>query len=114
MPRPRRARPPLRGEVHLVVLDPTRGSEIRKTRPCVVVSPDEANRQLSTVVICPLTSGGRDYPSRVSCRFQGKEGRVVLDQIRTADRVRIVKRLGVLPEETMTAVSVRLAEYFGP
>lgn len=86
-----------RFEVYLVALDPTLGREIKKTRPCVVVSPDEMNRHLSTAIIAPLTTKGLDYPTRVACTFQGKTGKVVLDQIRTVDKVRLVKKLGVLP-----------------
>ena len=80
----------------LVNLNPTRGGEIRKTRPCVVVSPDELNADLRTFIVAPLTTGSHSYPFRVSCRFQGKSGHVVLDQIRTVDRDRLVKRLGAL------------------
>jgi mRNA interferase MazF len=85
-----------RGDVFLVNLNPTRGGEIRKTRPCVVVSPDELNADLRTFIVAPLTTGSPSYPFRVSCGFQGKSGHVVLDQIRTVDRDRLVKRLGAL------------------
>jgi len=85
-----------RGDVFLVNLKPTRGGEIRKTRPCVVVSPDELNADLRTFIVAPLTTGSHSYPFRVSCRFQGKSAHVVLDQIRTVDRDRLVKRLGAL------------------
>ncbi len=85
-----------RGEVFLVNLSPTRGGEIRKTRPCVVVSPDELNAHLRTFIVAPLTTGGHSYPFRISCRFKGKSGHVVLDQIRTVDRERLVKRLGAV------------------
>ena len=90
-----------RFEVFLVSLDPTVGREIRKTRPCVVISPNELNRHLSTAIVAPMTTRGRPYPSRVDCVFQGKRGQVVLDQIRTVDRSRLVKRLGKLtgPQE---------------
>ena len=77
-----------RFEVWLVNLDPTQGSEINKTRPCVVLSPDEMNRYLRTVTIAALTSTRRDYPSRVDCTFQGKEGQVALDHIRSVDKTR--------------------------
>ncbi len=85
-----------RGDVFLVELNPTRGSEIRKTRPCVIVSPDELNSHLRTFIVAPLTSGKHTYPFRVSCRFQNRSGHVVLDQIRTVDRERLVRRLGRL------------------
>jgi mRNA interferase MazF len=85
-----------RGDVFLVALSPTRGGEIRKTRPCVVVSPDDLNAHLRTFIVAPLTTGGFEYPFRVACRFGGKSGHVVLDQIRTIDRERLVKRLGSL------------------
>lgn len=101
-----------RGEVHLVRLDPTMGSEIQKTRPCVVVSPDELNAHLRTVIVAPLTTAGRAYPWRKRCKFQGRGGYVVLDQIRTVDRERLVKRLGALAAETMTEVLDGLQEMF--
>jgi mRNA interferase MazF len=101
-----------RGEVHLVRLDPTRGSEIRKTRPCLVVSPDELNAHLQTVVIAPMTTSGRAYPWRIRCRFQNRSGYVVLDQLRTVDRERLVKRLGALPSATLSEVLGSLQEMF--
>jgi mRNA interferase MazF len=101
-----------RGEVHLVRLDPTLGSEIQKTRPCVIVSPDELNANLRTVIVAPLTTGGRAYPWRIRCRFQQRAGFVVLDQLRTVDRERLVKRLGTLPGQTLTEVLVALQEMF--
>jgi mRNA interferase MazF len=101
-----------RFEVWLVNLDPTLGSEIRKTRPAMVVSPDEMNHAIATVIIAPMTTKGRDYPTRVPCTFQGKAGRVVLDQLRTVDRVRLVKRLGRLEAPTADAVLDVLAELF--
>lgn len=94
----------------LVALNPTRGQEIRKTRPCVVVSPDELNALMGTFIVAPLTTGGRAYPFRVPCTFQGKEGHVVPDQLRTADRERLVKRLGALPEEALLQVLSVLQE----
>ncbi len=103
-----------RFDVWLVNLDPTVGSEIRKTRPCLVVSPDEMNRAIRTVILAPMTSQGRPYPSRVLCRFQGKDGMVVLDQLRTADRTRLVRRLGAVDETTAGAVLDVLAELFAP
>lgn len=103
-----------RFEVYLVELDPTRGSEIRKTRPCVVISPDEMNRHIRTVIVAPMTTKGRSYPTRVDCRFQGKDGQVVLDQIRTVDKARLSKRLGRLHKATASKVLATLAELFAP
>jgi mRNA interferase MazF len=101
-----------RGEIHLVRLDPTLGSEIQKTRPCLVVSPDELNQYLRTVIIAPMTTGGARYPWRVPCRFQRRSGFVALDQIRTVDAERLLRRLGRLTPETVTAVLQRLQEMF--
>jgi mRNA interferase MazF len=101
-----------RFDVFLVSLDPTVGAEIKKTRPCVVISPDEMNRHISTLIVAPLTSKGNDYPSRVRLTFKGKRGQVVLDQVRTIDRARLVKRLGTLTESTAKAVSQRLVDLF--
>ncbi len=101
-----------RGAVHLVVLDPTLGSEIRKTRPCVIVSPDELNRHLRTIVVAPMTTRGHAYPWRVPCRFQRRGGYVAVDQLRTVDTERLVKRLGKLDSETMKAVLQILQEMF--
>ncbi|MBT3214016.1 MAG: type II toxin-antitoxin system PemK/MazF family toxin [Deltaproteobacteria bacterium] len=93
-----------RFEVYLVNLDPTIGSEIKKVRPCVVVSPDEMNRSLRTVIIAPMTTVRREhYPSRVDCVFQKKQGQIVLDQIRTIDRQRLLKNLGMLPKNSQKA-----------
>jgi mRNA interferase MazF len=105
---------PLRGEVHLVSLDPTRGSEIRKTRPCVVVSPDELNHHLRTVIIAPMTSAGHPYPFRVPCKFDGKNGFVVLDQLRTVDRERLVRRVGKLSSTALDRALSLLQEMFAP
>lgn len=101
-----------RFDVFLVCLDPTMGSEIKKTRPCVVVSPDEMNRHIRTVIIAPMTSKGQEYPSRIPLTFKNKKGLMVLDQIRTVDKVRLVKKLGTLPEKTAKSVSERLVEMF--
>jgi mRNA interferase MazF len=101
-----------RFEVYLVSLDPTKGREIKKTRPCVVVSPNEMNEHISTVIIAPMTTRGRMYPTRVACTFQGKEGQIVLDQIRTVDKVRLVKRLGQISTTTQKQVLALLAEMF--
>jgi mRNA interferase MazF len=101
-----------RGDVYLVSLDPTRGGEIRKTRPCVVVSPDELNAHLRTFIVAPLTTGAFSYPFRVPCTFQGKSGHVVLDQVRTVDQERLVKRLGVLSPAALTQSLAVLREMF--
>lgn len=103
---------PRRGEVHLVSLDPTRGSEIRKTRPCVIVSPDEMNDHLGTYLIAPMTTGGHAYPFRVACRFEKKDGFVVLDQVRTVDGSRLVRRLGKLKATTVSKALSILREMF--
>ncbi|MEX1098125.1 MAG: type II toxin-antitoxin system PemK/MazF family toxin [Planctomycetales bacterium] len=108
------AKPVRRGEVFLVDLDPTRGSEIRKVRPCVVVSPDELNDHLRTVIVAPLTTGGRSYPFRIACRFANKSGRVVADQLRTVDRERLVRHLGRLSPTTFRRVLAVLQEMFAP
>ena len=101
-----------RGDVHLVRLDPTLGSEIRKRRPCVVVSPDELNQHLRTVIVAPMTTGGHAYPWRVACRFQNRSGFVALDQLRTVDSERLVKRLGRLSSGTTTEALETLQEMF--
>jgi mRNA interferase MazF len=101
-----------RFDVYLVNLDPTLGSEIKKTRPCLVISPDEMNRWIRTVIVAPMTTKGRPYPTRVACAFQGKEGQVVLDQIRTVDRSRLVRRLGRISDSTQREVLATLAEMF--
>jgi mRNA interferase MazF len=101
-----------RFEVHLVNLDPTVGSEIQKTRPCLVVSPDEMNHHVRTVIIAPMTRKGKSYPTRVACRFKGKKGQVVLDQIRTVDQSRLIKKLGRLDSETAEEVLRVLQEMF--
>jgi mRNA interferase MazF len=106
------AKAPHRGEVYLVALDPVRGSEIRKTRPCAVVSPDELNNQLQTVVVAPMTTGGHRYPFRIGCRFQRRDGFVVLDQLRTVDTTRLVRRLGRLSAPTLRTVLGTLREMF--
>lgn len=93
-----------RGDIYLVSLNPTRGSEIRKTRPCVIISPDELNAHLRTFIVAPLTTGGHPYPFRVHCRFSEKDGYVVADQLRAVDRDRLIKHLGVLDEDTLAEV----------
>ena len=101
-----------RFDVHLSAPDPTLGSEIRKTRPCVIVSPDEANESLNTVVIAPLTSTLRGYPTRVRLRFQGKNGEVAVDQVRAVDKRRLIKRLGTISEDAKTRLTATLLEFF--
>jgi mRNA interferase MazF len=101
-----------RGDVFLVNLNPARGGEIRKTRPCVVVSPDELNAHLRTLIVAPLTTGGHSYPFRVACTFKGKSGHVVLDQIRTVDQERLVKRLGSLSYPVLGRALAVLREMF--
>lgn len=101
-----------RGEVYLVALNPTRGQEIRKTRPCVVVSPDELNTHLGTFIVAPLTSEGFAYVFRVPCWFDGRSGHVVPDQLRTVDRERLVKRLGSLDADTLIRVLDVLQQMF--
>jgi mRNA interferase MazF len=101
-----------RFDVWLVTLDPKVGSEIRKTRPGLIVSPDELNAHIATVIIAPMTTKGRDYPTRVPCSFQGKSGQVVLDQLRTVDKTRLVKRLGRLDVAACDIVLDTLAELF--
>jgi len=103
-----------RFDVFLVNLDPTVGSEIRTSRPCVVVSPDEMNRHVRTVVVAPLTTSSHPYPSRVDVRFAGKDGQVVIDQLRTIDKVRLAKRLGVLDADETASVLEVLKEFFAP
>lgn len=103
-----------RGDVVLVELNPTRGGEIQKTRPCLVVSPDELNDCIRTYIVAPLTTGSHPYPFRIPCRFQGKSGHVVLDQIRTVDRERLVKRLGRISPAVLGKVLDVLQEMFAP
>jgi len=101
-----------RFDVFLISLDPTRGSEIRKTRPCLIISPDEMNHYIKTVIIAPMTTKGRGYPSRVSCTFQDKRGQVVLDQIRTVDKARLVRKLGQISSGVQVKVLDALQEMF--
>ena len=97
-------------EVFLIDLDPTRGHEIQKTRPCLVVSPNEMNRAIGTVIVAPMTTKSRDYPTRVALRFQGKQGWIVLDQIRTVDKARLVKKLGRIADDEIERVKETLRE----
>lgn len=103
-----------RFDVYVVNLDPTVGAEMQKTRPCVVISPDEMNRHISTVIVAPLTSKGRAYPTRIVCQFEGRPGLVVLDQLRTLDKARLVKRSGRLTSAEQKAILAALAEMFAP
>ena len=96
-----------RFDVYLINLAPTVGSEIQKTRPCLIVSPDEMNRHIRTVIAAPMTTAGKDYPTRVSCKFKKKKGQIALDQIRTIDKTRLVKKLGSInPETQLEVISV--------
>jgi mRNA interferase MazF len=101
-----------RFDVFLVVLDPTVGSEIYKTRPCVVISPDEMNLHLATAIVAPMTTKGKLYPSRIPVHFDGKDGRIVLDQIRTVDKTRLIKKLGTIDADEQKAVLGTLVEMF--
>lgn len=103
-----------RFEIWLVTLDPTKGSEIQKTRPCIIISPNEINRWLRTVIIAPMTTSQRTYPSRVSIHFQDKEGQVALDQLRTIDKSRLIKKLGAANKITGAEISKTLVEMFSP
>jgi mRNA interferase MazF len=101
-----------RFDVFLVNLDPTIGSEIKKTHPCLIISPNEINHYIYTVIVAPMTTKGQPYPTRVTCQFQGKEGQIVLDQIRTIDKIRLVKLLSQITTEEQKAVLDILAEIF--
>jgi len=101
-----------RFDVYLVNLDPTIGSEIKKTRPCLIVSPDEMNRHIATIIVAPMTTKGKAYPTRIECEFEGKTGQIVLDQLRTVDKRRLVRRLGRINKETQQDVLAKLAEMF--
>ncbi|MGH6914005.1 MAG: type II toxin-antitoxin system PemK/MazF family toxin [Geminicoccales bacterium] len=101
-----------RFDVYLVSLDPTRGSEIQKTRPCVIVSPDEMNAWLRTVIVAPMTTTLRAYPSRVTLTFAGKKGQVALDQIRTIDKTRLVRKLGRVDDSAAIEIASVLTDMF--
>lgn len=103
-----------RFDVYLVGLDPTLGSEIQKTRPCLVISPDEMNQFIRTIIIAPMTTRKRNYPTRINCTFQGTAGQIVLDQIRTVDKARLIKRLGKIDSRTQTKVLLGLDDLFAP
>lgn len=104
------ARPVSRFEIYLLNLDPTVGSEIRRTRPCLIVSPNEMNSYIRTVIVAPMTTGAQDYPTRVPIRFQRKDGFVALDQLRTVDKQRLIRRVGTADRDTAAAVAARLVE----
>lgn len=106
------ANKPLRFDIFLINLDPTKGSEIKKMRPCVVISPNEINSHLSTVIIAPMTTKIRKYPTRTTLNFDGKEGQVALDQIRTVDQSRLVKKLGSVEKKTQKNIIGTLLEMF--
>lgn len=103
-----------RFEVYLISLDPTKGSEIRKTRPCLIISPDEMNKHIRTIIIAPMTSTIKNYPTRVTTTFQGKKGQIVLDQIRTVDKSRLIKKLGSISSSAEEKVVSVLQEMFAP
>ena len=103
-----------RFEVCLINLDPTIGSEIKKTRPCLIISPDEMNRFIRTLIVAPMTTKGTTYPTRVGCKFRGKHGQIVLDQIRTVDKAHLVRKLGRIDKKTQTEVLSVLDEMFAP
>ena len=101
-----------RFDVYLINLDPTVESEIQKTRPCLIISPDEMNKYIRTVIVAPLTTAGKDYPTRVSCKFKKKKGQIVLDQIRTIDKIRLIKKLGSIDSQTQLEVISVLQRLF--
>jgi len=101
-----------RFDVFLINLDPTIGSEIKKTRPCLIISPDEMNRHIRTVIIAPMTTAEKDYPTRVACKLQNKQGQIVLDQIRTIDKARLIKKLGTIDPQTQVEVISVLQRLF--
>jgi mRNA interferase MazF len=101
-----------RFDVFLINLDPTVGSEIQKTRPCLIISPDEMNRHIRTVIVAPMTTAGKDYPTRVRCEFQRKKGQIVLDQIRTIDKSRLVKKIGTVDPQVQAEVISTLQSMF--
>ncbi len=103
-----------RFEIFLVNLDPTVRSEIKKTRPCLVISPDQMNMYINTVIVAPMTTKGKLYPTRVGCKFQGKQGMVILDQIRTVDKIWLVQKVGRLATKTQAEVLRVLGELFAP
>lgn len=101
-----------RFDVYLVNLDPTIGSEIQKTRPCLVISPDEMNRNIRTVIIAPMTSAQKEYPTRVSCTFRKRQGQIVLDQVRTVDKARLIQKIGTIDSKAQLDVISVLQRLF--
>ena len=101
-----------RFDVFLINLDPTVGSEIQKMRPCLIISPDEMNRHIRTVIVAPMTTAGKDYPTRVPCKFQRKKGQIVLDQIRTIDKSRLIKKIGTIDPQVQAEVISTLQSMF--
>jgi mRNA interferase MazF len=101
-----------RFDVFLTNLDPTVGSEIQKTQPCLIISPDEMNRHIRTVIVAPMTTAGKEYPTRIECNLKGKKGHIVLDQIRTIDKTRLIKNIGTLDSETQLKVLAVLQRLF--
>jgi mRNA interferase MazF len=101
-----------RFDVYLINLDPTVGSEIKKARPCLIISPDEMNRHIRTVIVAPMTTAGKEYPTRISCTFKKKKGQIVTDQIRTIDKSRLIKRLGTIDPNTQLEVIAVLQRLF--
>ncbi len=101
-----------RFDVYLINLDPTVGSEIRKTRPCLIISPDEMNKHIRTVIIAPMATAGKDYPTRIQCKFKRKKGQIVLDQIRTIDKTRLIKKLGTIDPNSQIEVIAVLQRLF--
>ena len=101
-----------RFDVYLINLDPTVGSEIQKTRPCLIISPDEMNRHIRTIIVAPMTTASRDYPTRIPCQVKQKKGHIVLDQLRTIDKTRLIKKIGTLDSETQLKVISALQRLF--
>jgi len=101
-----------RFDVYLINLDPAVGSEIQKVRPCLIISPDEMNRHIRTVIVAPMTTAGKEYPTRISCTFKKKKGQIVIDQIRTIDKSRLIKRLGTVDPNTQLEVIAVLQRLF--
>ena len=101
-----------RFDVYLIHLGPTKGSEIKKTRPCLIISPDDMNRHIRTVIVAPMTAAGKPYPTRVPCKFKNRKGQIVLDQIRTIDKTRLVKKLGPIAPKTQSKVITVLQRLF--
>lgn len=101
-----------RFDVYLINLDPTIGAEIQKTRPCLIISPDEMNRHIRTVIVAPMTTAGKDYPTRITCLFRDKKGHIFLDQIRTIDKARLIRKIGTIDSETQLKVISALQQLF--